>query len=85
MEEIYCRIEATLGRQERCPGSACPFWSTGVEERQGHCSLEDVDFAGRTDLAQWLHELRESLAGADPDTPAARNRFFGRLNAGHGD
>jgi hypothetical protein len=85
MEEKLCRIEASLGRREPCPRGACPFWCSGAEPRQGHCSLDRLDLAGREALAKWLHELRAGFAGSEPDTSAARLLFYERLNAGRAD
>jgi hypothetical protein len=85
MDETMCRIELALGRRERCPGRACPFWVTGAEARQDHCSLDGLDLAGRGALAEWLGELRAELAGPDGGVSEARRRFYDRLNAGRGD
>jgi hypothetical protein len=52
--EQHCRIEEQLGRVAPCPPE-CAF-------RDGSgCVFEGVDFAGRDDLARWLHELRGRL------------------------
>jgi hypothetical protein len=72
MEERICRIEWSLGRHERCPGSACPFWVRGAEARQDHCSLEALDLAGRTALAEWLSELRVRFTSRGPEATGAR-------------
>jgi hypothetical protein len=81
MDERLCRVEAALGRREACPETGCPFWSAGVRACQDHCTLEGLDFAGRAEFAQLLHELRFELAG-DDDT---RRRYYERLNAGRSD
>ena len=65
MDERTCRIEASLGRDERCPGRACPFWVAGAEARQDYCLLDGLDLGGRAALAEWLHELRVVLAGPE--------------------
>jgi hypothetical protein len=79
VEERTCRVEASLGRDERCPGSACPFWVTGAEARQDYCLLDGLDLGGRAALAEWLHELRVGLTGPDGGLTAARRRFDRRL------
>jgi hypothetical protein len=63
VEERTCRIEGSLGRDVRCPGSACPFWVAGAEARQDYCLLDGLDLGGRAALAEWLHELRVGLTG----------------------
>jgi hypothetical protein len=49
-----CRVEQQLGRAAPCP-LECAF-----RDRAG-CIFDRVDFAGRDDLARWLHDLREQL------------------------
>jgi hypothetical protein len=79
----FCRIEQSLGREEACPEGACPFWSAGVEERQGHCSLDRVDLRGRGEFSEWLHAVRRSLM--DRESDPGRAEFYRRLNEGRSD
>jgi hypothetical protein len=69
-----CRIARALGRLESCPESACPFWAG---ER---CSLDELDLAGRRDLALLLLGVRDELEDA-----AGRDAFYRRLNADESD
>ncbi len=81
-----CRLERSLGREEICPEEGCPFWSSGVEERQGHCAFDGADLNGRGDLARWLLDLRSGLEGqGDNERDAIRSSFYRRLNEGGSD
>jgi hypothetical protein len=54
---VNCRLQAALGRFERCPGSSCPLWA------RGECVFEEVqsELLGRPYAAEHLLELRDSL------------------------
>jgi hypothetical protein len=79
----FCRVEQVLGRREICPEAGCPFWDVGEEERQNHCSLEGVDFQGREQFAEWLHDRRREFGDGEHDS--IRSEFFRRLNEGRSD
>ena len=81
-----CRLERSLGHERACPEEGCPFWSSGAEERQGHCAFDGVDLNGREDLAGWLLELRGELEGREgAERDATRSSFYRRLNEGRAD
>jgi hypothetical protein len=81
-----CRLELSLGHEEICPEAGCPFWSTGVAKRQGHCAFDGVDLNGRGDMAAWLLDLRRELGrSGDSERDAIRARFYRRLNEGRTD
>jgi hypothetical protein len=56
-----CRIEQQLGEARGCPREGCAFWRRGEVPHQAGCVFDGVDFAGRRDFAQWLHDLRGRL------------------------
>jgi hypothetical protein len=81
-----CRLERSLGHEEICPEEGCPFWSSGVVERQGHCAFDGADLNGRHDLARWLLDLRTELEGqGEAERDAIRSSFYRRLNEGRSD
>ena len=55
----FCTLQEAVGRSERCPGSACPFW---VDEG---CALDGIrtDIETNPELAGYLLDLRASAAG----------------------
>jgi hypothetical protein len=82
-----CRVEQSLfGHNEICPEEGCPFWSSGVAERQGHCALDGIDLEGRDEFATWLLELRRELGEpGHGEHNALRTQFYRRLNEGRSD
>jgi hypothetical protein len=77
-----CRIEQQLGRREICPGEACAFWDPGEAGRGSGCPFDELDLAGRADLAQWLHDLRSQLEEfGRADTAETRRQLHERINA----
>jgi hypothetical protein len=81
-----CRLEQSLGHEQVCPEEGCPFWTSGVEERQGHCVFDRIDLNGRVDLSRWLLDLRSELEGREAEErDAIRSRFYRRLNEGRTD
>lgn len=65
-DEKMCRLEGVAGRTVACPEGGCAFWEPGGAVLEGRCVLHEIDFAREPGLAEWLLELRESLArGAD--------------------
>jgi hypothetical protein len=80
------RLNETLGVAEECPEAACPFWEPGGAVLAGRCAFEELDFAGRRDLAGYLLRIREGLHSAETGTKREAHRlFFRRLNEGCGD
>jgi hypothetical protein len=69
-EARLCRLEQALGRQTLCPGESCAFWERGDEHRPGGCVLDELDLAGREDVARWLTQLRERLGPGGEDATA---------------
>ena len=70
------------GRSEICPGGACAFWEPVEEGGAGGCPFDELDFAGRADLARWLHDLRAQLEEFGRADPAeARRQLYERMNA----
>jgi hypothetical protein len=79
-----CRIEQQLGRREVCPGDACAFWEP-AETGGGGCPFDELDLAGRADLAHWLHDLRAQLEEfGGSDAGEARRLLYERMNASEG-
>ena len=56
-----CRIEQQLGRLRPCPREGCAFWDPSGTVKPNGCVFDGVDFAGREELARWLHDLRTRL------------------------
>ncbi len=62
-DQVRCRLQAAVGRVERCPqDTACPFW------RDGECLIAglDADLEGNPELAQMLLRLRSQMISAEP-------------------
>ena len=59
-----CRLDALTGREQLCPGSACPFWEPGGAVLVGRCAFERLDLAGRPALVVELLRVREQLGAA---------------------
>ena len=62
-DQVICRLQAAVGRVERCPqDTACPFW------RDGECLIGglDADLEGNPELAQMLLRLRSQMISAEP-------------------
>jgi hypothetical protein len=76
-----CRLKGTLGELEPCPGGLCAFWSDGA------CAFEQLDLAGRSQLAKFLLGIRGDLEAtrATEEASSARSLFLRRLNAGNSD
>jgi len=71
-----CRLDALAGREQLCPGSACPFWEPGGAVLPGRCAFERLDFAGRPALVVELLRLRELLDAAAPGEEESRARHL---------
>jgi hypothetical protein len=73
-----CRLQYTLGRVERCPEDACPFWEAGGAVLEGRCAFEHLDVADNPDFAAWLLRIRKRLetAGSVEEDPRARRLFY---------
>ena len=71
-----CRLDALTGREQLCPGSACPFWEPGGAVLAGRCAFERVDFAGRPALVAELLRVREQLDAAAPGEEESRARHL---------
>lgn len=61
-DEKTCRLEGVAGRVVACPEDGCAFWEPGGAVLEGRCVLHGIDFSREPGLAEWLLELRESLA-----------------------
>ena len=62
-DQVRCRLQAAVGRVERCPqDTACPFW------RDGECLIGglDTDLEGNPELAQMLLRLRSQMISPEP-------------------
>lgn len=57
-----CALQDAVGRVERCPGGACPFWEEGGAIVEAGCAIERlaVDLSN-PQLAPRLLELRLTL------------------------
>ncbi len=64
LEPRLCRLHVTLGRIEACPEEACAFWEPGGVVLDGRCAFEQIDIAGRPELAPFLLDLRNTLESA---------------------
>jgi len=64
----FCTLQHAVGRSERCPGSACPFW---VDRG---CALDGIrsDLETNPELAGYLLDLRASAAGVVGWSPFRR-------------
>jgi hypothetical protein len=77
-----CALEHAVGRAGTCPESGCPFWEPGGAVLPGRCAFEQIDLAGRSDVAGELLQIRallESPVSVDADRDA-RHRFHQLLN-----
>jgi hypothetical protein len=85
--EALCKLQYALGRVERCPEDACPFWEPGGAALAGRCAIERLDLAGRTDVAEWLIRVRKRLetAKSKDEEKEARSLFYRLLNTGDPD
>ncbi len=63
-QPLTCRLQSALGRVETCPGAACAFWDRDTR-LGGHCAIDELDLAGRPDLAEWLLRLRTQFDAAE--------------------
>ena len=81
-----CRLEIALGRGERCPEGACPFLG-GDTPVGGHCAIEELDLAGRPDLAGLLVRIRGQLETAETraEEDEARLELYRLLETGDAD
>jgi hypothetical protein len=62
-DQVTCRLQAAVGRVERCPeDTACPFW------RDGECLIAglDTDLESNPELAQMLLRLRSQMISPEP-------------------
>ncbi|MGZ8716096.1 MAG: hypothetical protein ACXWYO_03190, partial [Gaiellaceae bacterium] len=77
-----CRLDALAGREQLCPGSACPFWEPGGAVLPGRCAFERLDFAGRPALVVELLRVREQLdaAASGAEESRARHLYHQLLN-----
>jgi len=62
--DIFCRLDATAGRERICPEGACSFWEPGGAVIEGRCAFEQVDLEGRPSLVCELLRLRGLLDAA---------------------
>jgi hypothetical protein len=78
-----CALEHAVGRAATCPESGCPFWEPGGAVLPGRCAFEQIDLAGRSEVAgellQILRAFLESPVSGDADRDA-RHRFHQLLN-----
>lgn len=81
-----CRLHRELGRVETCPGPACPFWDRGAPFGGG-CALEELDLAGRPEVAEWLLRIRGQLETAETreEEDQTRDELYRLLSTGDAD
>lgn len=81
-----CRLQVALGQVERCPEAACPFWDRGVPFG-GRCAIEELDLAGRPEVAEWLLRIRGLLETAETreEEDQARLELYRLLATGDAD
>ena len=62
MNGFLCELSKAAGRDERCPGEACPFWA------DDRCSVAGLkaDLACNAGLTDLLLELRDDLKAQSP-------------------
>ena len=82
--ERMCRLEHQVGRRERCPEEACPFWEPGGAVLDGRCAFDLLDLDGRQEVAGELLRVRRMLTAADTeaDERRVRRQFYRLLNDG---
>ena len=61
MKRLCVLEQAARGEATVCPESECPFWEPGGAVLAGRCALDEVDLAGRADVARELLCVRERL------------------------
>jgi hypothetical protein len=64
VNQPLCRLHAALGHAEPCTTECCPFWEPGGAVLEGRCAFEQLDLAGRPELAALLLRARQALANA---------------------
>ena len=64
-----CTLHVVLGREEECPGAACPFWEVGGAVVPPGCSFEraSLQLESRPGVARWLLGIRSELEQARTD------------------
>ena len=62
VEPKLCRLEEAKGRRVVCSGESCAFWEPGGAVLDGRCVLEGIDFTREPGLADWLLEVRDTIA-----------------------
>jgi hypothetical protein len=82
-----CRLEQAVGVACACPESACPFWEPGGAVLAGRCAFEQLDLAGRPEIAAELLQIRAVLELAETADAErrARSRFYRLLNESRDD
>lgn len=67
-DERLCLLQTAVGRHERCPGEACPYW------QDGGCPLEQMraDIETNPELAGFLLDLRAQIMGGGVWRPFRR-------------
>jgi hypothetical protein len=55
-----CRLKDALGEREVCT-ARCAFWEPGGAALPGRCAFEELELAGRTELAADLLAVRRKL------------------------
>lgn len=62
-----CLLQASVGKDEDCPGPACAFWEDGGAVAEGGCAIErlglptSLELSRRPDLATWLLDVRREV------------------------
>jgi hypothetical protein len=82
-----CRLEQAVGRGHACPESGCAFWEPGGAVLAGRCAFEQVDLAGRPEIAAELLQIRAilELAESGETDQRARRRFYRLLGRSRDD
>lgn len=61
MKRLCVLEEVARGEAAACPEAECPFWEPGGAVLAGRCALDEVDLAGRGDVARELLCVRDRL------------------------
>jgi hypothetical protein len=67
MKRLCVLEQVARGEAAVCAETECPFWEPGGAVLAGRCALEEVDLAGRADVAVELLWVRERLRTLNAD------------------
>jgi hypothetical protein len=61
MKRLCVLEQVARGEATACLETDCPFWEPGGAVLAGRCALDEVDLAGRADVARELLGVRDRL------------------------